>query len=137
MERNSKAHKCKRCGCDCEYFRNECSHGWECKNCGFSVATTYNPFKEVAYYYQIYLKPELPMTNEKYKYLSNLLGLNYLEIKNGVGHKEFVVTRDIYKTLHVMENLDKLGIKHKEIPEYPYSPNDKIYKKIKANNVFL
>lgn len=136
MAKNNKPYKCEWCGSDCEYFRKGASHGWKCKNCDFAIVTTYNPFRDVSYDYEIKLKPKPPMTPEKYKYLSKLLELNYLQLKQVIDGKEFVVTKDIYKTLDVMEKLDELGIEHEEIPSYPYAPNDEMYHKIKTNTVF-
>ena len=136
MEKNRKPYKCEWCGDDCVYFIKGGSCGWKCKSCDFAVVTTYNPFRDVAYDYQIKLKPELPMTPEKYKYLSKLLELNYLQLKEIVGDREFVVSKDIYKTLEVMEKLDELGIQHEETPPYPFTPDDEMYQRIKTHTVF-
>lgn len=136
MEDNSKSYKCDWCGSECEYFVNGGSCGWKCKNCDFAIVTTYDPFRDVPTEFEIKLKPELPMTPEKYKYLSKLLELNYLELKQVVGNKEFVVKKDIYRTLDTMEKLDELDILHEENPPYPYSPDDEMYKKIKTDTVF-
>ncbi len=136
MKENDKPYKCERCGSDCAYFRKGTSHGWKCENCDFMIATSYMSFEDVSYYYEIRFKPELPMAPEKYKYLSGLFELNYLQLKQAVGKKEFAVTKDIYETLDIMEKLDELGIKHNEMPPYPYSPHDEMHHKIKSNTVF-
>jgi DNA-directed RNA polymerase subunit RPC12/RpoP len=111
MRDNKSKYKCEWCGSDCETFREGMTQGIRCKNCDFSIVTTYNPFRDVPWSYEVsFLLPE-SLNCEHYKFFSNILGLNYVQLRNAAKYKYFKVSRDIYGTLNLMEKLEELGVK--------------------------
>ena len=140
MQENNNVYKCEQCGSDCEYFRSGMSQGWKCTKCDFGIVTTYDPFYNVPDVYEISIMLNKCLTAKQYRYLSKLLGLNYLQLKQASESESkcenFKIEKDIYETLNVMEELKKLDVDYSVSPDYPYHPNDEIYQKIKNNTVF-
>ena len=136
MENLKESFVCENCGEPCHYFRKGMTHGWKCLNCGWNLVTSYNPLSELPNDFEIRIEPKSDLSSDGYKFLSSIMGLNYINLRNAVGSGPLVVNGNIFDSLKIIEMLQKLDIQFQISPEYPFQPEDEMYQKIKTDTVF-
>lgn len=114
--------RCEKCGSEIEFIRHVSTEGWYCKNCDWSIVTTYIPQivldKEN---YMVYLTSPNYRNREQISIVSKISNLNYLTVRELLREeKPLIFKGEASKVLIVKEQLASEGISFEIVPEFNY-----------------
>ena len=121
---------CPTCGGELIDYNGRNSLGLKCKNCDFSIVRAWIPLSEYPSEYKIIISKPAQMDAAKYKALSKISGLNYLQLKEAPVGTEFSERYGIYDTWKIIEFLNECGVEHVEEPEFPFSSKEEMKEKL-------
>lgn len=114
--------KCQRCGSDIEFLRKGNSQGMFCKNCDWSLVTSYIPkIKTDTTVYSIYIIEADLRNIEQLKTISKVSGMNYLDTRNLLlQENKKIYEGQAIKIMEIKKALDTVGVKYCITPEFTY-----------------
>ncbi|MBQ7503115.1 hypothetical protein IJT93_10505 [bacterium] len=113
---------CEECGAGMEWFRRGGCCGWECKSCGWNVATSwFDPIEMDQTAYSISLEPSENPAVSKLKLTAEIAGVNWLEAKKLIENAPAELFRGPAPQIkEIRDKLEAAGMKYKIEPEFPY-----------------
>lgn len=93
-----------------------------CKNCNWSVATTYiSPIDADETLYSIALTKNNEMTVDQLKLISKMIGGNFLNAKRAINDSSVIITKAKAKTVaEARKKMDAVGLKYQITPAFPH-----------------
>lgn len=114
---------CEKCGADMEYSIKGNTQGYYCKNCEWSVVTSFLPdYLGDTIVYTVYLLPGQSINIDKIKTIASISSLNFIESKNffSSDSKLKLYSGVAFEVLKIVKCLKSTNIEFEILPNFPY-----------------
>ena len=113
---------CELCNSQCEYRIINSTQGWHCKNCGWSVVTTYIPeIDRDEEHYSVLLDKNIHFSTEVVKTISKIKNINYLEGLEWLKTSDSILCKGKARyVLEIINMLEENGLSYSITPKYKY-----------------
>lgn len=113
---------CQRCGGEIEFHQKGSTQGMFCKNCDWSLVTTYIPkIRTDTTIYSIFIVEADYKNINQIKEISKVCGKNYIDTRILLQQENKTIYEGkAIKILEIKGILDSVGVKYSILPEFNY-----------------